>query len=193
MTRKSSSSKLPFHRRKRGWNPHRKRMGVIRKLRPFVTRSNRKRAGMVIRLKNRLQLERHIYGGRFVGSADIMDPARPDLYKQDAHVFFLGTDRRVFWNAYIVTARNAFWDAVGSLTSRRTNEKLPHEEKPWNIDDLFEPLAFNAWGQPTAFRMREQNGTYEALGGLTRKEYKSETRKRDYRQRTAGNFRIIYY
>lgn len=152
-------------------------MGVIRKLRPFVTRSNRERASAVIRLKNRLRLQRHIYGGRFVGSLDILDPERPVLYKQDAHVFFLGTDKRVFWNAYIVTARKAFWDEVGSMASGRARQLMPKEEKAWDISDLFEPASFNAWGQATTYRMRERNDTYEAFGGLTRREYEAKLEK----------------
>ena len=167
----------PFHRRKRGWNPRRKRMGVIRKLRPFVTRSNRERASAVIRLKNRLRLERHIYGGRFVGSSDILDPERPALYKQDAHVFFLGTDKRVLWNAYIVTARKAFWGEIGSMASDRARALMPKEEKPWDISDCFEPTSFNAWGQATTYRMCERNETYEVFGGLTLREYKAKLEK----------------
>ena len=167
----------PFHRRKRRWNTRRKGMDTIKKLRPFVTRSNRERASTVIRLKNRLRLERHIYGGRFVGSSDILDSERPALYKQDAHVFFLGTDKRVFWNAYIVTARKAFWDEVGSMASARTRKLMPKEEKPWDIDDLFEPVSSNAWGQATAYRMREQNESYDELGGMIRREYEAKLEK----------------
>ena len=164
-------------RRKRKLSPHRKKMGGLWNLKPFVTRSNRERASAVIRLKNRLRLERHIYGGRFVGSSDILAPERPVLYKQDAHVFFLGTDKRVFWNAYIVTARKAFWDEVGSMASGRTRKLMPKEEKPWDIDDLFEPVSFNAWGQATAYRMREQNESYDELGGMTRREYEAKLEK----------------
>ncbi len=165
----------PLRRRIRGWNPRRKRMGVIRKLRPFVTRSNRERATAVIKLRNRLRLERHIYGGRFVGSSDILNPERPVLYKQEAHVFFPGTDKRVFWNALIVTARKAFWDVVGSTASKRAADMLPKKEEPFNIDELFEPASFNAWGQATSYRMREtKEETYEVFGGMTEKEYRAK-------------------
>ena len=153
-------------------------MGVIRKLRPFVSRPNRERASAVIRLRNRLRLERHIYGGRFVGSSDILDPERPILYKQDAHVFFPGADKRVFWNAYIITARKAFWDAVGSMASERAAAMRPKRQEPFNIDDLFEPETFNAWGQATSYRMREkEEETYEVFDGMTERQYRAKLEK----------------
>ncbi|SBW10971.1 conserved hypothetical protein [uncultured delta proteobacterium] len=168
----------PFRRRRRGWNPRRKRMGVIRKLRPFVTRSNRKRASEVIKLRNKLRLRRHIYGGRFIGTSDLVDPERPILYKQEAQVFFPGTDKRVLWNVQIATARKAFWDEVGDMALKRTAAMLPREKGPFDIRDMFEPVSFNAWGQATSYTMRERNETYEELGGMTRREFEAQLEKK---------------
>ncbi|CAK7049923.1 MAG: hypothetical protein DELT_00997 [Desulfovibrio sp.] len=167
----------PLRRRKKGWNLRRKRMGVIRKLRPFVTSSNRKRASAVIKLKNKLRFQRHIFGGRFIGDSDIVKPDRPVLYQQEALAYFPGTDKRVLWNAHIVTARKAFWGEVGSMALDRTGALMPKDEKPWNIDDLFEPVSFNAWGQATAYRMLERDETYEELGGMSRREYEAKLEK----------------
>jgi hypothetical protein len=167
----------PLRRRKRGWNPRRKRMGVIRKLRPFVTRSNRERASAVIKLRNKIRMQRHIFGGRFIGDSDIVNPDRPILYQQEAFVYFPGTDKRVLWNAYIITARKAFWNAIDSLASDRVWAVTPKEEKERDIFEDFEPVSFNAWGQATAYRMRERNEAHEAFGGLTRREYKAKLEK----------------
>ena len=170
-------TRRPLRRRKKGWNLRRKRMGVIRKLRSFVTRSNRKRASAVIKLKNKLRFQRHIFGGRFIGDSDIINPDRPVLYRQEASAFFPGTDKRVLWNAHIITACKAFWDEVGSLAFDRVWGVTPKEEKERDIFDDFEPVSFNAWGQATAYRMRERNESHEAFGGLTRREYKAKLEK----------------
>ena len=167
----------PLRRRKRGWNPRRKKMGVIRKLRPFVTLSNRKRASAVIKLRNKIRMRRHIFGGRFIGDSDIVNPDRPVLYQQEGFAYFPGTDKRVLWNAHIITARKAFWDEVGSIAFDRVWAVTPKEEKERDIFEDFEPVSFNAWGQTTAYRMRERNETYEAFGGLTREEYKGKLEK----------------
>lgn len=168
----------PLRRRKRGWNPRRKRMGVIKKLRPFVTRSNRERASAVIKLRNKIRMQRHIFGGRFIGDSDIVNPDRPVLYQQEAFAYFPGTDKRVLWNAHIITVRKAFWDEVGDMASKRAAALLPKRDAPFNIDDLFEPVTFNAWGQATAYRMRErEEERYDVFGGMTEREYEAELEK----------------
>lgn len=167
-----------YRRRKRGWNPRRKRMGVIRKLRPFVTRSNRKRASAVVKLRNKIRLQRHIFGGRFIGDSDIVNPNRPVLYQQECFAYFPGTDKRVLWNAHIITARKAFWDEVEDIASKRTAALRPQKEEPFNIDELFEPMTFNAWGQATTYRMRErEEETHESFGGMTEREYSAKLEK----------------
>lgn len=122
-------------------------------------------------------MQRHIFGGRFIGDSDIVNPDRPVLYQQEAFAYFPGTDKRVLWNAHITTARKAFWDEVGSMASDRASAMLPEKEEPFDLDDLFEPVSFNAWGQATAYRMRERDETYAEFGGLPRREYEARLEK----------------
>lgn len=168
----------PFRRRRRRrLSPHRRKMGGMWNLKPFVTRSNRERVSAVIKLRNKLRMRKHIFGGRFIGDSDIVNPDRPVLYQQEAFVYFPGTDKRVLWNAYIITARKAFWDKVGSMAFDRTRAMLPKEEKERDIFSDFEPVSFNAWGQATAYRLRERDESFEELGGMTQLEYEAKLEK----------------
>ena len=164
-------------RRRRRLSPHRRKMGGMWNLKPFVTRSNKERAGAVIKLRNKLRMHKHLFGGRFIGDPDIVNPDRPVLYQQEALVYFPGTDKRVLWNAYIITARKAFWDEVGSMAFDRVWAMLPKEEKEQDIFSDFEPVSFNAWGQATEYRLREEDESYEELEGMTREEYKARLEK----------------
>ena len=131
----------------------------------------------MIKLRNKIRMRRHIFGGRFIGDSDIANPDRPVLYQQEAFAYFPGTDKRVLWNAHIITARKAFWDEVGGLAFDRVWAVTPKEEKERDIFEDFEPVSFNAWGQATAYRIRERNEVHDAFSGLTREEYKARLEK----------------
>ena len=106
-------------RRCRKLSPIRKRRGGMWNLRPFVTLSPRKRANAVVRLRNKIRMQNPLLGRRFCGGIDLVDPDRPWQYQQDAQVYFCGTDKRVYWNAYISTARKNFWEKVSEAATDR--------------------------------------------------------------------------
>ena len=154
-------------RRRRKLSPLRKRRGGMWNLRPFVTLSPRKRANAVVRLRNKIRMRRPVFGGRFFGGIDLVDPERPWQYRQDAHVYFCGTDKRVYWNAYISTAKKDFWEQVSEIASDRARAMLSEEERERELAFNLSPAEYDAWGYPTAFTPDEKEHVYPRFGGLS--------------------------
>ncbi len=80
-----------------------------RRRRPFVTPPRHRRSDAVIRLKNRLRRDAAVYGGRFASWHALPDP---NSCCQWFDFHFPGSGRFTFWNAAMITARQAFLDAV---------------------------------------------------------------------------------
>ena len=84
---------------------------------PFSSLPRHKRSDEVIRLKGKMRRDAAEYGGRFTSHLVLNEPGRPDLYNQWFDFYFPGMDRFTIWNAEIVTARQAFWDAAHNEAS----------------------------------------------------------------------------
>jgi hypothetical protein len=96
---------------------------------PFITLPRHKRRNEVIRLKGRIKRDSDEYGGMFTSHLVLDEPGRSDLYRQWFDFYFPGQDRFTIWNAEIVTARKAFWDAAHELAYQRTTAMLMPEER----------------------------------------------------------------
>jgi len=96
------------------------------------------------------------------------EPGRPDLYNQWFDFYFPGLDRFTIWNATIVTARKAFWDAAHELAYQRTVSILTPEEHAAESMVEFELAEVSNTGKILSYRLIERKELqYEQFGGLT--------------------------
>lgn len=96
------------------------------------------------------------------------EPGRPDLYNQWFDFYFPGLDRFTIWNAEIVTARKAFWDAAHDFAHQRAAAMLTPEEHAAESTMEFEPAEFSNTGKVLSYRLIEQQKMeYEKFDGLT--------------------------
>lgn len=117
-------------------------------------------------------MQNPLLGRRFRGGIDLIDPGRPWQYQQDTQVYFCGTDKRVYWNAYIFTARKKFWEEVSGIAYKRAYSMLSEEEREREFALNFTPVEYDAWGDPTEFTMDGHEATYPQFGGLSYDDYK---------------------
>lgn len=139
-----------------------------------MTLSPRKRANAVVKLRNKIRIRKPLLGGRFFGGLDLIDMERPWQYKQDAQVYFCGTDKRVFWNAYIFTANKEFWEKTSELAREKAWAMLSEEERDQESVTNFVPCEYDAWGYPTSFSWERKTYTYPQFGDLTYRDYKAK-------------------
>ncbi|MDL2307308.1 hypothetical protein LJC48_04695 [Desulfovibrio sp. OttesenSCG-928-C06] len=152
-------------------SPIRKRRGGMWNLHPFETLSPRKRANAVIKLRNKIRMQSPACSHRFWGGRELLDQDRPWHYQQDTRVLFCGTDKRVYWNAYIQTAKRVFWDKVSDLARERAKDMLSAEELEQSGVFKFISTESDAWGYPKLFALEEHTHIYPQFGGLTLSEY----------------------
>lgn len=135
---------------------------------PFISLTRHKRSDEVIRLKGQIKRDADEYGGLFTSHLVLDEPGRSDLYNQWFDFYFPGLDRFTIWNAEIVTARKAFWDAAHELAHQRTAAMLTPEEHSAESVMEFEPAEFSNTGKVLSYRLIERKKTqYEKFGGLT--------------------------
>jgi hypothetical protein len=139
----------------------------FKKKRPsFITLPRHKRSNEVIRLKGRIKRDSDEYGGMFTSHLVLDEPGRPDLYNQWFEFYFPGQDRFTIWNAEIVTARKAFWDAAHELAYQRTTAMLTLEEHAAESNIEFEPADFSRTGKVLSYRLIERKKMqYEKFSG----------------------------
>lgn len=144
--------------------PHR----FKKKRSPFISLPRHKRSDEVIRLKGQIKRDAAEYGGMFTSHLVLDEPGRPDLYNQWFDFYFPGLDRFTIWNAEIVTARKAFWDAAHDFAHQRAAAMLTPEEHAAESTMEFEPAEFSNTGKVLSYRLIERKKTqYEKFGGLT--------------------------
>lgn len=135
---------------------------------PFISLPRHKRSDEVIRLKGRIKRDSDEYGGLFTSHLVLDEQDRPDLYKQWFDFYFPAQDRFTFWNAAIVTARQAFWEEARELAYQRTATMLTPEEHAAESKMEFEPASFSSTGKVLSYQLIEHKKTqYEKFGGLT--------------------------
>lgn len=138
---------------------------------PFVTLPRHKRSHEVVLLKGRMRHEAGEYGGRFSSHHVLNEPGRPDLYNQWIDVYFPGTNRFTIWNAEIVTARRAFWDAVHHEACSRAYAKLGDGELSSEAKLEFEPADYSRTGKVVSYRLvRREPVRYAKFDGRTLSE-----------------------
>jgi hypothetical protein len=135
---------------------------------PFITLPRHKRSNEVIHLKGRIKRDSGVYGGMFTSRLVLDEPGRPDLYNQWFDFYFPGRDRFTLWNAEIVTARKAFWDAAHELAHQRTVSMLTPEEHAAESNMEFEPADISSTGKVLSYKLvQREKMRHEKFGGLT--------------------------
>lgn len=138
---------------------------------PFVSLPRHRRSEAVIRLKNKIRRDAAEYGGRFTSRLVLNEPDRPDLYNQWFDFYFLGTDRFTIWNAEIVTARRAFWDAVNNEAYSRAYALLGDDGLDREARLEFEPADVSHTGKVLTYRMvKREPARYAQFDGRTLSE-----------------------
>ncbi len=100
------------------------------------------------------------------------EPGRPDLYNQWADFYFPGRDKYIFWNATIITAARAFWDAAHGIAFDRAYAMLTPEESNAEFHMEFEPADISKTGKILTYRLVERPKTrFDKFDGLTFDEY----------------------
>ena len=142
-----------------------------RKHRPFESLSRKKRGNAVVRLRQRILRDKHVFGGMFTSHLILNEPGRPPLYNQWFDFIFLGKDKFTLWNAFICTAQASFWDSIEDIARERATTLLSPEEQEKEFNFESEPDAFDAWGKPTMYRMIFRDYTYPQFNGKTYRDY----------------------
>ena len=135
---------------------------------PFTALPRHRRSEAVVSLKGKIRRDAGQYGGLFTSHLVLSEPGRPDLYCQWFDFYFPGKDRFTLWNAFIKTARQAFWDAAHELAHERTASMLTREERKADSRMEFEPADVSNTGKILSYRLVEREPVrYDKLGGLT--------------------------
>ena len=138
---------------------------------PFVSLPRHKRSDEVIRLKGRMRRDAAEYGGRFTSRLVLNEPGRPDLYNQWFDFYFPGMDRFTIWNAEIVTARQAFWDASHHEAFSRAYAALGDADLDREAKLEFEPADVSRTGKVLTHRMvKREPVRYAQFDGRTLSE-----------------------
>jgi hypothetical protein len=135
---------------------------------PFVTLPRHKRGNAVVRLKGKMRRDAGVYGGRFASRLVLDEPGRPDLYNQWFDFYFPGTNRFTLWNAALVTARKAFWDAASDMAFARAHGALTPQEMEYEAKLEFEPAQRSRTGKILGYKLVDREPVrYAQFGGLT--------------------------
>jgi hypothetical protein len=135
---------------------------------PFVALPRHRRSDEVIKLRGRIHRDAGDYGGRFTSHLVLDEPDRPDIYKQWFDFYFVGKDRFTIWNAEIVTARRAFWDAANGLAYDRADALRTPEECEAEAQLEFEPASYSRTGKVLTYQMvKREPVRYAQFGGMT--------------------------
>lgn len=142
---------------------------ITKKRPPFVTLSQHKRRDEVIRLKGRIKRGSNEYGGMFTSHLVLDEPDRPDVYNQWFDFLFLGQDRFTIWNAVIITAQQAAWDAAHGLACERMIAMMtPEEQSAWDNLDLFEPAEVSSAGKVLSYTLTKRKAMrFKSFGDLS--------------------------
>lgn len=136
---------------------------------PFFTLSQHKRRDEVIRLKGRIKRDSNEYGGMFTSHLVLDEPDRPDVYNQWFDFLFIGQDRFTIWNAAIITAQQAAWDAAHGLAYERMMAMMtPEEKSAWNSLELFEPAEVSSTGKVLSYTLTKRKAMrFKSFGELS--------------------------
>lgn len=94
----------------------------------FVELARHRRRTMVRRLQTKIAANADEFGGRFTSHLAMSEPNRPPELDRWFDFKFLGLDRFTYWNACLITAGEAFWDAVHNLAYERASAALSPED-----------------------------------------------------------------
>ncbi|MGZ8233638.1 hypothetical protein [Methylobacter tundripaludum] len=142
---------------------------ITKKRPPFATLSQHKCRDEVIRLKERIKRGSNEYGGMFTSHLVLDEPGRPDLYNQWFDFLFLGQDRFTIWNAAIITAQQAAWDAAHGLAYERMIAMMtPEEQSAWDNLELFEPAEVSSTGKVLSYTLTKRKAMrFKSFGDLS--------------------------
>lgn len=118
-----------------------------KRYRSFFKLSQTKRSAAGFKLRQRIERDRTLYGGRFTSDALLIEPEESVICNQWFDFVFTGPHKYEIWNAYIVTAREAFWGEVQSLAFDRARVLLSPEEREAEFRRDFVPHERDAMGR----------------------------------------------
>lgn len=171
--RKIFNKNLGLGKSRRRYDRHKK---IVLFKSVFNTLSRHKRRDAVIRLKNRMRQEAHLYGGRFLGQGLLDEPSRPHLYDQYSMFYFPGSDGATIWNAYIQTAQYCFWNQTTELAFQRIQALLSNEEQAARRPEKVK--NYGKSGKVISYScVYPEERTYEQFGGMTYKEFEKKTER----------------
>lgn len=137
-----------------------------KKKRSFMALSQTKRSAAGFKLRQRIERDRELYGGRFTSQALLIETEEPIICNQWFDFVFTGPHKYEIWNASIVTARETFWGEIQSRAFDRAYALLSLEEREEEFKMDFIPNEWNAMGQVLTYTLRPKTPIhYPQFGG----------------------------
>lgn len=139
------------------------------KRRKFMSLSRKKRRQLIFELRTRIRQEASYNGGRFASHQVIEDPDLPENYTQWADFHFLSRDKFVCWNAELLTAKAAFWDAVENVAWDKAYAALGDDIREPKME--FRPASRSPSGEILSWEWIEKEPVrYDQFEGRTLQE-----------------------
>ena len=138
----------------------------------FSALSQTKRSAAGFKLRQRIERDRELYGGRFTSDALLLEPKEPVICNQWFDFVFLGRHKYEIWNAYIVTAREMFWGEIESRAFEMAYAglSLAEREEEFKMDSI--PHERDARGKVRTYTWLPKIPIqYPQFGGLTFRDY----------------------
>jgi hypothetical protein len=148
-------------------------MKHTKKFTPFSKLSRHKRRDLYIQLRGRIQRTASEYGQNFTSNLILNEPDRPSFYNQWFDLYFLGLDGVTIWNTTLITANQAYWDAISDLAFEESYRLYPSNPSEYDIDTIFIPVYHPTTGKKLHYVMREPK-KHPALNGMTRYQFVEE-------------------
>ncbi|MBG3078773.1 hypothetical protein I4632_00790 [Proteus mirabilis] len=139
-------------------------MSYHKKHLPFIELSRRQRRALVISVKNKIRQDTTNFGGLFTSHqnfSDINDNQWFDFY-------FISSDKTIFWNACIITAKQDFKDKISHLAHVKLDTLMTREEKKAELGLDWIPADYSKFGKVLTYKLiTKEKKQYKKLGGLT--------------------------
>ena len=137
----------------------------------FVELARHRRRTMVRRLQTKIAANADEFGGRFTSHLAMSEPNRPPELDRWFDFKFLGLDRFTYWNVCLITAGEAFWDAVHNLAYERASAALSPEDWMQEHRFEFEPAQVLPSGKILTYRFKSREPVHHAaFDGRTLRE-----------------------
>lgn len=147
-------------------------MMKAKRKRCFAKLSRTKRSAAGFKLRQLVERDRDLYGGRFTSQALLIEPEEPVICNQWFDFVFPGRHKYEIWNASLMTAREAFWGEIQSRAFDRAYALLSTEEreKEFKMDSV--PSKWDAMGKVLTYTLLPKTPIqYLQFDGHTFRDY----------------------